>query len=152
MNILKSKFLSQNPRKGFSLVEMMVSIFILSTVLMSMMMAMLLSTKGAIFAKDAGKARQLALEVLENCERARFHADDAIFRNAIAANSKNIAGGNIRATASVRRIAPHAAGELPISADIEVVVRWQGVFAGERTYTMRREVSDSACQNVGERL
>jgi prepilin-type N-terminal cleavage/methylation domain-containing protein len=138
MNILKSKFSPQNPRNGFSLVEMMVSIFIFAVALMPMMMAMLLATKGALFAKDAGKARQLALEVLENCERARFHVDDAIFRDAIAANSKNIAGGNIRATANAKRIAPHAAGELPVSADIEVVVRWQGVFAGERTYTMRR--------------
>ncbi|MDR1915517.1 MAG: prepilin-type N-terminal cleavage/methylation domain-containing protein [Synergistaceae bacterium] len=138
-------------KPGFSLVEIMISMFILVVVLMSMMMTTIVTAGNVLVAKDAENARQLALEVMENCEQVKFDVNDAVYRSSIAANSKNITNGHIRAVAGIRRIAPHAAGELPISADIEVAVSWRSAFAGERTYRMNREVSVSAWQNAGDR-
>jgi Tfp pilus assembly protein PilX len=141
-------------REGVSLVETVISVFILTLVIMSIMMAMIVSTRNATVMKDDENAHQFALEVLEDCERVPFDADDAVYLTAIAGKSR------VRNSDDVRRMRADAAAVVsaardtagrPVSADVTVLVTWNSALGGTKTIPMTREVSVSGWQNVGDK-
>jgi hypothetical protein len=156
MNIPGLRFRLGVARKGSSLAEMIIAILILSFVVISIMMAMIVSTNNTVAYKDEENARQLALEVLEDCERVPFDGIAGVdYRTSIQnlSKSRNSEAGNpIRAEASAvvsGTLDTHST--LPISADVTVNVTWNSAIGGRKTISMRREVSVSAWQNVGDR-
>jgi hypothetical protein len=123
---------------------------------MSIMMAMIVSTNNTVAHKDEENARQLALEVLEDCERVPFNGVAGVdYTTAIQnlSKSRNSETGNpMRAEARAEEsgtLETHSG--LPISADVTVTVTWNSAIGGRKTISMRREVSVSAWQNVGDR-
>jgi hypothetical protein len=103
--------------------------------------------------KDEENARQLALEVLEDCERVPFNVSGD-YMTAIQNLSKNRnseTGNPMRAEARARMSGTLDYSGLPISAEVTVNVTWNSGIGGKKTIPMRREVSVSAWQNVGDR-
>ncbi|MDR1915121.1 MAG: hypothetical protein LBQ58_00915 [Synergistaceae bacterium] len=144
-----------NVRRGVSLAEMVIAIFVLSFVVLSIMMAMIIATRNTVAHKDEENAYQLALEVLEACERIPFETVSSDYSTRIANISKSGTTSSMQATASVLGMSTAEAGppgnKLPVSADIQVEVTWSATMGGKKSITMRREVSVSGWQNVGDR-
>jgi type II secretory pathway pseudopilin PulG len=137
-------------RRGSSLVEILISIIIIGVVIISVMMSLLVNIRNTMALKDDENARQLAMGVMEDCEAVRFNLDNSAYEQDIVGKGKQIRGYD--ATARVRSFggAP-AAGHPPISADIEVVVKWHTALEMNKEYFLRRELSVSGWQNAGER-
>jgi hypothetical protein len=105
--------------------------------------------------KDEENARQLALEVLEDCERVPFNggaSGDYITAIQSLSKTRNLEPGNpMRAEARARMSGRLDYSGLPISAEVTVTVTWNSGIGGKKTIPMKREVSVSAWQNVGDR-
>lgn len=128
---------------GFTLVEVLISFFILSIVLMGLMGVMLLTTQGIVQARDRERAMMIALSEMERLEGLSFTELAAYSTpQVIPINNNNYKTKTISA-----RIAPSPA----LSAEIKVVVSWEkGATNQARTYEYTREISRFASENSGE--
>jgi Tfp pilus assembly protein PilX len=154
MGTVKARPKLDGAKKGVSLVEMVIAIFILAIVIMSIMMAMIISTRNTAALRDDENAYQFALEVLEDCERIQITSDDTVYRTAVAGKSRNrnadprnsmkaVAGAVVSPTLDLE--------DRPISAEVTVDVTWNSALGGTKRISMTREVSVSGWQNVGDK-
>jgi type II secretory pathway pseudopilin PulG len=160
---MKFRSLLKNRRPGTSLIEMLLAIIVLGLALFSISFSIMLVGRNTGVQKDAEKARQLALEVMEDCEGISFVQskntpfDSDVYKNAISGMSRGDyptkADSRLWATAKVRKVGPQPAslpGHPPISADILVTVEWRSAVKDHNIVELEREVSVSGWQNVGD--
>jgi Tfp pilus assembly protein PilV len=134
--------LMKGKRMGASLSEMVVALFVLGIVLLGMMAGILIS-RGNMFYKEQERAVEIALRNLENLEALPF---ETLSRDAQSHNE-----GIYTITVAKPEFNNPSNVLSADSADIRVTVEWgQGVLGGHRTIEMKREVSASGWQNVGE--
>jgi hypothetical protein len=120
---------------------MVVALYVLGIVLLGMMAGILI-TQGTIVYKERERAIEIALRTLENQEALPFVV--------LSDDERAIPEGIYTIT-----IAKPVFNKTPVvsadSADIRVTVSWGGgVLGGERNIEMKREVSASGWQSVGE--
>ena len=147
-------------KKGTSLVEMLIAVMVLSVVILSVMMSIVLMTRNTGVQKDEEKARQFAIEVMEECEGVLFAQnrpfDENEYKNRISGLSRSRGGANgdaFKATSSVIQLGAVPSilpNHPPISADIRVVVEWRSALRENNKIEIEREVSVSGWQNVGD--
>jgi Tfp pilus assembly protein PilV len=134
--------LLEKRRSGASLAEMVVALYVLGVVLLGMMAGILI-TQGTMLYKERERATEIALRKLESLEALPFKA-----------LSDDITSLDYEGIYTITTF-PVEFNKLPAtsadSADIRVAVSWGGgVLAGERRIDMKREVSSSGWQSVGE--
>ena len=141
------------------MVEMLIAVFVLAVALMSVMFAALLVTRNVGAEKDNERARQLALQIMEECEEVLFVPDknnpwsEAAYKKNISDVGSRDINGVFKATAkvvSVGAIPASPPGHPPVSADILVTVEWRTAAKSSNTTKLEREVSVSGWQNVGD--
>ncbi|MDR1515167.1 MAG: hypothetical protein LBS45_05680 [Synergistaceae bacterium] len=129
-------------RSGASLAEMVVALYVLGIVLLGMMAGILI-TQGTMLYKERERATEIALRTLENREALPF---DLLEAEGETTNKEGMYTITIASPTFNKPLVKSAD-----SADISVIVSWGGgVLAGERSITMKREVSASGWQSVGE--
>lgn len=122
----------QNARrkKGASLVEMVISLFILGIVLFGIMMAMLRSDE-IFYTKEGEEAKRLGLNILDSFE---------------SVTSPDWASLDIAVTRGIYTITVEPSSDVnPSSSVVKVTIDWPP----KNQITMEREVSFSAWQNAG---
>ena len=149
-------------KKGTSLAEMLMAVMVLSVVILSVMMSILLLTRNTGVQKDEEKARQFAMEVMEECVSVPFAQnrpfDEREYKNRISGLRRSKGGENgdaFKATPSVIQLGAVPSADIlpdhpPISADIRVVVEWRSALRENNKIAIEREVSVSGWQNVGD--
>jgi type II secretory pathway pseudopilin PulG len=161
--LMRFRSLLKNRRPGTSLVEMLLAIIVLALALFSISFSIMLVARNTGGQKDAEKARQLALEVMEECEGVSFVLskntpfDSDAYKNAISGMSRGDyptkSDSRLWATAKVAKVGPQPTvlpGHPPISADILVTVEWGSAVKERNVVELAREVSVSGWQNVGD--
>jgi Tfp pilus assembly protein PilV len=139
---------------------MLIAVFVLAVALMSVMFATILVTRNVGAEKDNERARQLALQIMEECEEVLFVPsksapwdENAYKQNIINVGQRDI-NGVFKASAkvvSVGAIPAKLPGHPPVSADILVTVEWRTAAKNSNRMTLEREVSVSGWQNVGDK-
>ncbi|MDR0649442.1 MAG: hypothetical protein LBF92_08930 [Synergistaceae bacterium] len=131
-------------RRGASLAEMVVALYVLAIVLLGMMAGIVI-TQGTLVYKERERATEIALRTLERYEAMPFASlptSDVPLKEGLydVTVKRPVFNDSLSA----------ASADLADFADIEVEVEWnKGVF-GTRRITMSRQVSASGWQSVGE--
>jgi hypothetical protein len=150
----------------------LIAIVILFLGLLSIISTTMIVTRNTGAQKDVEKARQYALEIMEECEGVLFVIDKSnpewnenVYKAMISDVTSYDLGkgknGTLTATSEVIGIGlkPSAINPValpnhpPISADIRVTVTWSGwrdSLVNSNRVTVEREVSVSGWQNVGD--
>ena len=127
-------------RRGASLAEMVVALYVLAIVLLGMMAGIVI-TQGTLVYKERERATEIALRTLERYEAMPF----ASLPTAMVESKEGVY--------DIIFAKPVFNKPSVVSADsvgISVTVEWnKGVF-GTRSITMDRQVSASGWQSVGE--
>jgi Tfp pilus assembly protein PilV len=127
-------------RRGASLAEMVVALYVLGIVLLGMMAGIVI-TQGTMLYKERERATEIALRTLESQEALPFRV--------LSGDERTINEGiyTITIAEPVFNKAIVASAD---SADIRVTVEWDRGVLGGRSIQMNREVSASGWQSVGE--
>jgi hypothetical protein len=156
-------------RHGASLVEILIAVMVLAISLMSIIFAVMLMTRNVGVEKDNERARQFALEVMEECEGVVFVADmntqqwdEGVYKSMIKdVTSPDLGKGKMGVFEAVSEVvlvgqkpseinAAALPNHPPISADIRVTVTWRSALRDVNEFVLDREVSISGWQNVGD--
>jgi hypothetical protein len=137
--MIMSNYAARKRRRGASLAEMMIALFVLSIVLLGIMGGVLISA-GTVAGKEQLKARDLVSSILVNYESVPF---DQIWDT-----SPPSSNGLYTVQAPVFN-PPDYDPDLA-SVDITIAVTWGGVNGGSKKFELTKEVSASAWQNVGK--
>jgi hypothetical protein len=117
----------------------MIAIFVLGIVLLGMMGGIVISQSNMLYKEREG-AVKLALRTLEDLESLPFNVLSGVPAN-----------GDEGMYKVVRTVTFSAAQPISAdSADIHVKITWSASIGTAKSVTMRREVSASAWQNIGE--
>ncbi|MDR1943418.1 MAG: prepilin-type N-terminal cleavage/methylation domain-containing protein [Synergistaceae bacterium] len=125
-------------RRGASLPEMIIALFVLAIVLLGLMAGMMIS-QGSMLYKAREGAMDVALRTLADFEATPL---DSLWTKLPVSP---IGMYTIQVTRT-----PSAYSASLVSADVSVEVSWGGIMGNMNKVVMNREVSKSASQNVGE--
>lgn len=139
--MIASKYGVGRRRRGASLAEMMVALFVLSIVLLGIMGGLLISA-GTMAGKEQLKVRDLAASILVKYETVPF--EDIWGTSPTPPPASTGIYTVLSPVFNPTYYDPDLA-----SVDITITIEWKGVNGGNKRFSMTKEVSASASQNVG---